>query len=558
MSIAEKITMRHATFGMADNGSGRLKNGKGEIAGSSLHGKTVILPASLFDSVEAAEHVAEPRESSTGNWWEAVWDSKTVTEKADPKYWKVFALSTAAAVPRQGRLKGAVSFNVLDGMPARASVVFDSWLFTDGKTELVERGGTIYKNWDAALGQGVAAGKISPWGNVEIHDLSVDTAALKITAGIVRRPPLKTYNYSGRTPAAPVKPESFTLYIGDTVLRADEAGKLSGSGISGQIDYETGFYKIETSEGFYADELRYNAVTQDNLPLDSSIIGIDSVRLPSDGRVPIYRKGDMIVIGNHLRQDLGSSFTAGRRITLNRQNIDRLCLIDADGKHVSAEKYSVDLKTGELTFSEPLDLSQYTMPLTASMAWEEENRITGVDISGRLKLQFALSRDYPQENTYVSSALIGGDLLVRATEPFSQRAWDKVWADARRGEEILAKLNVKDYPFKMTSNGAVTERWLIQFTGESQYQLYGEQLGLVLTSDTLTELAPANPATGKPYFRLPAAAFGGGWERGNCIRFNTFGTPLPVWVLRSVQPSPDKQAGRDGFTACLRGNTVAG
>ena len=146
---------------------------------------------------------------------------------------------------------------------------------------------------------------------------------------------------------------------------------------------------------------------------------------------------------------------------------------------------------------------------------------------------------------------------MRATEPFSQRAWDKVWADGVRGEEILAKLNVKDYPFVLASNGAITERWLIQFISNSKYQLFGEQLGLVLTSDMLTELAPPNPATGKPYFRLPAAAFGGGWERGNCIRFNTFGTPLPVWVLRSVQPSPDKQTDRDGFTACLRGNTVA-
>lgn len=41
------------------------------------------------------------------------------------------------------------------------------------------------------------------------------------------------------------------------------------------------------------------------------------------------------------------------------------------------------------------------------------------------------------------------------------------------------------------------------------------------------------------------------------IRFIEYGTPLPVWILRSVQPSPDKQNGRDGFTACLRGNTVA-
>lgn len=477
----------------------------------------------------------------------------TVTPKGKIAWLKK---ESSAAESKSTGVRGSLVLDALQGKYANATAVFDTWRFSDGQTDIVERGGVLYKNWNTGSGIGEMVGNMTADGKVDLTDDAVDGGRLKITAGILKRAETLIYNYVGRTPAAPVKPESFTVYNGDAVAKSDADGNITGA-FSGTIDYETGFYSVEAADGFYPSTMRYNAVTQDNLPLDSSIIGIDAVRLPSDGRVPIYRKGDMIVIGNHLKQDLGSSFTGGQQIALNRQNIDRLCLLDADGKHVLAEKYSVDLTEGSLIFGEPLDLSQYTMPLTASMAWEEENRITGVDISGRLKLQFALSRDYPQENTYVSSALIGGDLLVRATEPFSQRAWDKVWADALRGEEILAKLNVKDYPFVLTSNGAITERWLIQFVSESQYQLYGEQLGLVLTSDVLTELAPPNPATGKPYFRLPAAAFGGGWERGNCIRFNTFGTPLPVWVLRSVQPSPDKQTERDGFTACLRGNTVA-
>lgn len=70
-------------------------------------------------------------------------------------------------------------------------------------------------------------------------------------------------------------------------------------------------------------------------------------------------------------------------------------------------------------------------------------------------------------------------------------------------------------------------------------------------------LLPADRTHGKPYFTLPAAAFGGGWSAGNCIRFNTYGTPMPVWILRSVQPSAARQTEKDGFTACLRGNTVA-
>ena len=254
---------------------------------------------------------------------------------------------------------------------------------------------------------------------------------------------------------------------------------------------------------------------------------------------------------------MGQTFTGGQTVALAWQNLDRACLLDAQGKHVSAEKYSIDLAAGKLTFAEPLSLAGYTLPLTAVLAWEEENRITAADVSGRLKLQTPLTRDYPQEGTYVSSALVGGDLLVRATEPFAQKTWDGVWTEAVRGDPVLARLNTANYPMALKSNGAVTERWLIRFTGESTYQLYGETLGLVVQGDTVTDLAPPNPATGKPYFTLPAAAFGGGWSAGNCIRFNTYGTPMPVWILRSVQPSAARQTEKDGFTACLRGNTVA-
>ena len=46
------------------------------------------------------------------------------------------------------------------------------------------------------------------------------------------------------TPAAPVKPESFTVYAGngEIVGRSNAAGEIT-SGITGKIDYETGFVK---------------------------------------------------------------------------------------------------------------------------------------------------------------------------------------------------------------------------------------------------------------------------------------------------------------------------
>ena len=437
----------------------------------------------------------------------------------------------------------------------------DTWAFDLDGVKIIERGGVLYRNFNPQTGRGDAVGRLNlENGNVQIADAALNLSGLKVTAGVVSTDAKPAYRFCARVGGAPVKPESFTVYAtgrdGLLTGRSTADGKIEGD-FTGEIDYRTGFFTIERQDGFLPDTLRYNAVTQDDIPLDSSIIGIDAVRLPADGRVPVFRKGDMVVIGNRLKQDIGSAFTAGQKITLDRQNLDRLCLIDAQRKHVTADRYTADLAAGTLTFADPLDLSAYQMPLTAVQAWEEENRIARADISGRLKLQFPVSRDYPREGTYVSSALIGGDLLVRASEPFSQQTWGKRWKDDIDGDEILARLDVRNYPFVLTSDGAVTQRWLIQFTSDTQFELYGETLGLVAKGDTLTDLAPANPATGKPYFTLPRLAFGGGWAARNCIRFNTYGTPLPVWILRAVQPSAERQSRRDGFTVCLRGNTVA-
>ena len=471
-----------------------------------------------------------------------------------------------ARIPSEGTRRIAktetpsnISANVLKDMAGTA--VFNSWTFKLGDKEIVERNGILLADWDVKRGTGRVVGRLGEGGILTFGDPDNDYGGLSITGGIVNRLAARQYAYGGRTVSAPVKPESFTVYAlagGGTVLsgRSDADGNINGD-FTGKIDYETGFYDINRTDGFSPDSLRYNAVTQDNIPLDSGIIGIDAVRLPADGRVPVFRKGDMVVIGNRVKQDLGRAFTGGQVISLSRNKLDRVCLSDAAGKHILAEQYAVDLDAGKLTLADPLNLSGHTLPLTAVLAWEEENRITAVDISGRLKLQFPVSRDYPKDGTYVSSALIAGDLLVRHSEPFSQKSWGGVWSDSLIGDPILAKLNLADYPLKLASDGAITERWLIRFISESQYQLYGENVGLVVQGDTVTDLAPANPATGKPYFRLPAAAFGGGWAAQNCIRINTYGTPMPVWVLRAVQPAAEKQRGRDGFTACLRGNTVA-
>ena len=397
-----------------------------------------------------------------------------------------------------------------------------------------------------------------------------------------------------RIPSAPVSPGSVQITAtpltgGQISVRADNGGKISGKGIEGQVDYESGVVRLRFGQlvaaagnesaywynpyavdaqgkiwqplPVYADSIRYNAVSYTYLPLDTGTIGIDPVRLPSDGRVPIYRRGDMIVIGHRLTEDIGSAHTAGQTVQLSRGDVDSICLRDAKGVPIEAKWYDYDLVRGTITWATPLDLSAYTLPITAGHAREEENRLIAVDIDGTLQLQFATGRDYPADETYISSALIGGDLQVRATAPFGQKAWTRVWSDERIGDDISARLNVKDYPIQLADDGATTDRWAIVWRDGTQFDLYSEALGLVTRTDALQDLAPVNPASGKPYFTLPKGAFGiaggaSGWQAGEVVRFNTFGTHLGVWVLRAIQPSAQRQTEDDGFTMCLRGNTT--
>ena len=308
----------------------------------------------------------------------------------------------------------------------------------------------------------------------------------------------------------------------------------------------------------FAETITYNADAYTYLPIDSGVVKIDTVRLPPDGRVPIFRRGNSILIRNAQTDNLGSAFTGGQTINLSRNDVDRISLVDADNKPVLGELWDYDLDAGTITFKTSIDLSSYKMPLKAIHAQEQRNRIVDLDIDGTLSLLFPTNRDYPIEDTYVSSLLIGDDLAVRVSVPFTQRSWNNVWQDTPVGDQLLNKLKLTDYPMILTDDGAITDRWMIKFASGSQFELYSEALGFVGKFDTLTDLAPINPATGKPYFTIDKRAFGTDtpWAVQDVIRFNTWGTLMPVWVLCAVQPNPNPPTGTDGFEQYLFGDTT--
>lgn len=387
---------------------------------------------------------------------------------------------------------------------------------------------------------------------------------------------------SFRTPVAPIRLSSVqvraTLLDGTPISAvADADGNLDSEWIVGKVDAKHGLITVsfgkmvdgtpqgeETAENgqvwqpasVIADSVVYNAVGMSYLPINATHIKIDTVRLPTDGQVPIFRRGDVVLIGDRQTVPIGSAFIGGQTVVLPRQNLSRICVMDNTGKAVNAELWSYDLANGTITWATPLDLSGYELPLKVMHAQEEKNQIADVDIDGTLTLSFATKHDYAEG--YVSSVLVSENLDVRHSVPFVQKNWDNAWRDERMGEPILNKLNLKDYPIVLTDDGAITERWAIVFTSSTQFELYGETLGFVAKTDTLQDLAPMNPSTKKPYFTIPKEAFGADapWAVKNVIRFNAWGSLMPFWVLRAVQPTSQPQEGEDGFTMCLFGDTT--
>lgn len=495
---------------------------------------------------------------------------------------------------------GAVTDNLksdtleVDLLPTFAEVVTPASVnFKWGKKSYFDKQGQIFTDLNTTTGAASLAGTI---------DYARGTALLKTwqwTTGAAPDIVSLVTSVSGnavdavtfRTPQSPIRAGSLQLRAtaidGSLITaRATYGGALTATDVNGSVDAEYGvadvrfgqwvandanaqaqsWYNPANVDGgqvwhpvmVFAETITYNADAYTYLPIDSNVVKIDTVRLPQDGRVPIFRRGDSILIRNAQTDNLGSAFTGGQTIQLSRTDVDRICLMDADNKPVLGDLWDYDLDAGTITFKPSIDLSSYKMPLKATHAQEQRNRIVDLDIDGTLSLLFATNRNYPIQDTYVSSLLIGDDLQVRVSVPFTQRSWNNVWQDTPVGDQLLNKLKLTDYPMVLTDDGAITDRWMVKFISGSQFELYSEALGFVGKYDTLTNLAPINPATGKPYFTIDKRAFGTDtpWAVQDVIRFNTWGTLMPVWVLCAVQPNPNPPTGTDGFEQYLFGDTT--
>jgi hypothetical protein len=385
--------------------------------------------------------------------------------------------------------------------------------------------------------------------------------------------------YVFRTGAAPLRPGSLSIQYARAVggtqsVTAGIDGKIEATGIGGSVDYETGLVRVRfgtmvtaagnESQPWYAADrvgtdgkifrpepvaassVRYSAVAYSYLPLDADLLGIDPVRLPSDGRVPIFRPGGFAVVGHTGK--ITTSVSNGQTINCARVRLSRVRVVGHDAAVINTG-YSTDLEAGTVTF---INVSGYSQPVTIEHRIEDMAVVRDVQISGEISFTRALTHEYPL-GSHVSSALVAGDLFARVNLVFDQSTWNGTWSDALSGSSATATFNNTQYPIRVTNRGALTERWIVRLTNSTSFEVIGENVGVIATGNTSADCAPNNPATGVPYFHLPALGWGNGWATGNVLRFNTIGAQFPVWVVRTVQQGPESVPD-DNFTLLIRGD----
>jgi len=444
--------------------------------------------------------------------------------------------------------------------------------------------GTLLKDVSPSTGGGTPAGSVSgALGQVSIglwetgaSPTVSDWRGLIAPPSVGSEAPFTAFKSTFRTASSPLRPASVsvlgTMQDGTAFnVTADTAGKIDGTRVKGRVDYQYGLVELyfvnpagnpalnvdltflgisglstTPADLVMLSTLRYNAVAYSYLPLDADLLGIDPVRLPSDGRVPIFRAGGFAVVGHTGK--ITATVNNAQTIDCARVRLSRVRVVGFDGSVINTG-YTTDLEAGTVTFTA---VAGYSQPVTIEHRIEDMAVVREAQISGEVTFTRALTHDYPL-GSFLSSALVAGDLKSRVSVLFDQTTWTSVWQDSAIGSIATGTFNDVLAPIVVTNIGAVTERWALIFTNTTTYNVTGEHVGVIGTGTINADLTPINPATSQPYFTVPALGWGLGWATGNVLRFNTIGAMTPVWVVRTVQQGPNTGI-EHSFTLLSRGD----
>lgn len=415
--------------------------------------------------------------------------------------------------------------------------------------------GVVRKGWNAFTKVSSAAGSSDASGLVSVTVLPGTAVNNTITwhSAAYNNSPAVTYGGVFRTKSAPLKTGVFQMQAGNGAASANDSGVISGAGFSGSVDYSRGIVTWSSSQKINPANLTFNAVFLQFLPLDPELLGLDTARLPLDGKVPIFRTGDLVVVHNTQTYNVANPLVKDSNYNLGRTRLANVRVKDAAGTVVPDTLYTVDLNLGTFKVPSSANISSYVQPFSVEHRIEDMLLTSKVDISGKLSFTRSLTHAFPPGSSYVSSAIPFGDLFARYYSLIEQSTWTSVWSDSLIGSPIIPQFNDTAYPIVVTNAGAIRERWVLIFTNNSSFRVVGESVGEIAQGSIGVNCAPINPATGQPYFTIPALGWGSGWNTGNCLRFNTDACGTPLWVVRTVLQGP-ASLDSDHFTLAFRGD----
>lgn len=411
--------------------------------------------------------------------------------------------------------------------------------FDDGEGHLV-------RNYSTATGVGTVLGLIdysSTMVTIDDYAGRPITATVTPIACVIGDDWSVLQSTSFRTSAAPLRPNGFTVRADDAETGeqynglADNEGDLSGDGVTGQINLQKGLADINFPAPVLASSVFYNAVSYKSVPLNPDILGLDPVRLPGDGRVPILRDADIIVL-THTQKDLVAAPDDGVVVNAGRDKLYSGWFENAAGTKLDPAQYTLDKNAGTATLATPFTAQDadgnalvgdlYFVHRVDDMALCSEARIDGT-----LQLSQPVYHDFPANETWVASAAYLGNLRGRVKD-FGCYTTDPGYGG--EGTASNGQYNLVNYPIAIDNRGSVPERWKIIFTSTTAFKLLGEHRGQVATGTIAVDFSPTNPQTGTPFFTIEADGWGGGWSVGNTILFETEAAAAPLWFIRTVLP----------------------
>lgn len=338
------------------------------------------------------------------------------------------------------------------------------------------------------------------------------------------------------------------LTTSDQLLSAssDNAGTITGSGISGTIS--NGLVSLDFTSDVKLESLSYDLTEQFKLLPPASLFKLNPLRIPNGGVVDIFRQHGQVSI-QHSQYQAVTGPAAGqiKNIRTGARFVD---ITDANGASLwtaTNDNFTVDTDAGTVTLNS--DFTGFTSPYVLVDTIGELGTVSTVNADS-LVLANDLQREYPQ-GSVVSSVQDLGDLQARVGAVRDMTSWNNNWD--QDGSPATANLNTVDYPIELVNETAVNEDWVIIFTSQTAFRVVGRRLGQIGTGDTLNDLAIINPLTGQPYFIIRQGAWGGGWNAGEAIRFETFGASKPIMPIRSTQAG-HSQITTDRAVLAFRGN----